>query len=103
MAKKQWLTITQRIENNGVFFIIKCTQRLSEHGAKGIKVFGHYNGYIENSNGHVIHAFFSTSAPKNRITVNDVTDIFGTFIRHAGSEIANTNVVASKSEEEFEL
>lgn len=93
--KNQLLTIIQKIENNGISFTIKCTQKLSHN-------IGHYNGYIENSNGHVIHTFSSAGAPKDCITINDITDIFVNFIKHEGKKYS-IDSITTRTEEEFEI
>jgi hypothetical protein len=94
--KSQFLTIIQQIQNNNISFTIKCTQKLSQHNI------GHYNGYIENSNGHIIYTFSSTNSPKDRITISDVTDIFVNFIK-LESKNYSIDSITSRTEEEFEL
>jgi hypothetical protein len=96
--KQQLLTIIQKIQNNGISFTIKCTQRLlSPHYNKG-----HFLGYIENSNGHVIYACSTSNSPKDRITINNVTDIFVRFMERESKKYS-IDSITSRTEEEFEL
>ena len=61
------ITTEQKIKG----YKFKVTQDLNEQYN-----FGHYNWVIENSNGDILAAGYSTGSPPNKLTKKEINEIF---------------------------
>jgi len=64
------LTIIKKIDG----FTLKITQMLNMEF-----YFGHYSYYIEDGDGNIVKAGYSTGSPRDRIDASFINDIFKNF------------------------